>query len=119
MPHDWWTQDLQLDGINSQHKIFGCRDSSAGYVSDRLAALTIPESSANLVTRESAACASHVRQRDAIVNHVCWIGSHYIDSTGQIELYVEGMERIEMHERALLYRPRGNEEVPNAIFMPG
>ena len=34
----------------------------------------------------------------AIVDHVCWIGSRYIDSTDRRELYVEGMERIEMHE---------------------
>ncbi len=39
-----------------------------------------------------------------IVNYVCWLGSKFINSNDRRELYVEGMNRINLHERALMYR---------------
>lgn len=123
MPHGLVdVQDLQLDGINfAAYKIFGCRGFGAGYVSDRLAALDHPGIFGNLgdpweIGGPAPAMYASV---SAIVDHVCWIGSHYIDSTDRRELYVEGMERIEMHERALLYRAlEGTEEVPGIRHIP-
>lgn len=49
----------------------------------------------------------------AVIDYVCDIGAHFSDSTDRRELYVEGMHRIHLQERALLYRMlEGTEEVP-------
>ncbi len=115
-------QDLQLDGINfAAYKIFGCRGFGAAYVSDRLAVLNRPGILGNLgdsweIGGPAPAMYASV---SAIVDHVCWIGSHFIQSTDRRELYTEGMERIEMHERALLYRAlEGTEQVPGIRHIP-
>ncbi len=39
-----------------------------------------------------------------MVNYVCWLGEQFIDSEDRRELFVEGMKRIKLQERALLYR---------------
>jgi len=39
----------------------------------------------------------------AIVDHVCWIGSQFIKSDDRRTLFAEGMVRIELQERGLLY----------------
>lgn len=38
----------------------------------------------------------------AIVDYVTWIGAQFSDADDRRELFVHGMQRIEMHERALL-----------------
>lgn len=49
----------------------------------------------------------------AVIDYVCKIGSDFIDSTDKRTLYVEGMNRIHLQERALLYRMlEGTDEVP-------
>ena len=117
MPHGLVdVQDLQLDGINfAAYKIFGCRGFGAAYISDRLATLDHAGIIGNLgdpweIGGPAPAMYASI---SAIVDHVCWIGSHFIDSDDRRALYVEGMERIEMHERALLYHAlEGTEEIP-------
>ena len=47
---------------------------------------------------------SHFATITEIVNYVCWIGSKFIESNDRREQYVEGMNRINLHERALMYR---------------
>lgn len=123
MPHGIVdVQDLELDGINfAAYKIFGCRGFGAAYISDRLAALDHPGIFGNLgdpweIGGPAPAMYAAV---SAIVDHVCWIGSKFIESTDRRELYVEGMERIEMQERALLYRTlEGTKEVPGIRHIP-
>jgi selenocysteine lyase/cysteine desulfurase len=39
-----------------------------------------------------------------IVNYVCWIGSQFIASANRRELFACGIQKIELHERALLAR---------------
>ena len=49
----------------------------------------------------------------AVIDYVCNIGSDFCDSTNRRELYVEGMHRIHLQERALLHRMlEGTKEVP-------
>lgn len=38
-----------------------------------------------------------------VVNYVCWLGERFITSTTRRELFVEGMTRIKLHERALMH----------------
>lgn len=122
MPHGLVdVKDLQIDGINfAAYKIFGCRGFGAAYISDRLAALEHPSILGNLgdpweIGGPAPAMYASV---SAIVDHVCWIGSQFIDSDDRRTLYVEGMEHIEMHERALLYRTlEGTKETPGIRYI--
>lgn len=115
-------QELELDGINfAAYKIYGCRGFGAAYISDRLAKLDHPGIFGNLgdpweIGGPAPAMYAAV---SAIVDHVCWVGSQFIDSSDRRALYEEGMERIEMHERALLYRTlEGTKEVPGIRHIP-
>ena len=56
----------------------------------------------------------------AILNYVCCIGEHFTDSQDRRTLYVEGMNRIMLHERALLYRLlHGSDEVKGLLDIEG
>ena len=56
----------------------------------------------------------------AIFDYVCWLGSNFIDTDNRRDLYVEGMTRITLHERALLDRLlHGSAEVPGVLDIPG
>lgn len=56
----------------------------------------------------------------AIVDHACWIGSHFIDSDDRRTLFAVGMHRIELQERALLYRAlEGTASLPGLRHIPG
>ena len=56
----------------------------------------------------------------AVIDYVCSIGEHFIHSQDKRELFVEGMNRIHMQERALLYRMlEGTPEVPGLRHIPG
>lgn len=109
-------EKLGVDGINfAPYKAFGIRGCGFAYVSDRLAKLPHhkllgkEKSIWELGTPTPANFAAMIEQ----VNYVCWIGSHFTDSTDRRSLYVAGMNQIHLHERALLSRMlNGTEEVP-------
>ena len=88
------------------YKFFGIRGCGFAYVSDRVAALphhkliAKEQSVFELGTSAPANFASAME----IINYVCDIGSHFIKSNSKKKLYDEGMRRIHLHERALLYR---------------
>jgi len=95
-----------VDGINfAPYKFFGCRGSGIGYVSDRLAVLPHHKLTAAPVnTWELGSPApTQFAVVTEIVNYVCWLGSHFCDSSDRRTLFVEGMERIKLHERALMH----------------
>ena len=52
----------------------------------------------------------------AVIDYVCDIGAHFLEDADKADkraLYVEGMNRIHLQERALLYRMlEGTDEVP-------
>lgn len=100
-------EKLQIDGINfAPYKCFGNRGIGFAWVSDRVAVL--PHH--NLLAKEpgnwqlGSPAPSAFAAVSEVVNHVCWIGSQFIDNQDRRTLYVEGMNRIKLHERALQFR---------------
>ena len=96
-----------VDGINiGPYKFFGCRGSGIGYVSDRVSAF----SHHKLIAKGNEAWAlgtpapSQFAVITQIVDYICWIGEKYSDSKDRRALYLEGINRIKLHERALLHR---------------
>ena len=56
----------------------------------------------------------------AIFDYVCWIGKQFNNTENRRDLYVEGMNRIMLHERALLYRLlHGSDEVKGLLDIEG
>lgn len=104
------------------YKFGGVRGLGIGWFSERAATLPHRRLIKERVDNwEMGGCApGHYAQLSAIVDYVCWIGSKFISSNNRRELYLEGMHRIELHERALLYRMlNGSEKVPGLRNIPG
>jgi len=96
-----------VDAINfAPYKFFGPRGFGIGYLSERASKLPHDKLIAKpIVEWELGSPApAHFSAITEIVNYVCWIGGKFIPTTDRRELYVEGMKRINLHERALMYR---------------
>ena len=114
---------LKIDGMNfAPYKFFGIRGCGFAYVSKRVAALPHHK----LIAKEQSvfelgtSAPANFKAAMEIINYVCDIGRHYIDSTDKKALYNEGMRRIHLHERALLYRLlEGTEDVPGLRHIDG
>lgn len=124
VPHDRINVDkLKLDGVNfAPYKFFGVRGSGIGYVSDRVAALphhkllAKPDEEWNLGSPAPA----HYAVISEIVNYVCWIGSYFSNKVDRKELFDEGIQRITLHERALLDRLlNGSSIIEGLRYMKG
>ena len=100
--------DLQrtpVDGINfAPYKFFGCRGSGMSWLSERAAALPHHRLAAkeNGVWELGSPAPAQFAVVSSIVDYVAWIGRYFTDSDDRRTLFVEGMHRIELHERALL-----------------
>ncbi|MBR8090074.1 aminotransferase class V-fold PLP-dependent enzyme [Burkholderia cenocepacia] len=100
--------DLQrtpVDGINfAPYKFFGCRGSGMSWLSPRAAALPHHRLAAkeNGVWELGSPAPAQFAVVSSIVDYVAWIGRYFADSDDRRTLFVEGMHRIELHERALL-----------------
>ncbi|RQU79097.1 aminotransferase class V-fold PLP-dependent enzyme [Burkholderia cenocepacia] len=100
--------DLQrtpVDGINfAPYKFFGCRGSGMSWLSERAAALPHHRLAAkeNGVWELGSPAPAQFAVVSSIVDYVAWIGRYFADSDDRRALFVEGMHRIELHERALL-----------------
>ena len=112
-----------LDCVNiAPYKFGGIRGLGVGWLSER--AMNLPhrklaqEKQSNW---EMGGCApAQYAAMSAIIDHVCWIGGHFTKSENRRDLYVEGMHRIALHERALLNRMlNGTDEVPGALKIKG
>jgi selenocysteine lyase/cysteine desulfurase len=97
---------VPVDGINfAPYKFFGPRGFGVGYVSERLA--TLPHN--KLIAKPhdywqlGSPAPAHFAAMTEVVNYVCWIGEQFITSTERRALFVEGMTRIKLHERALMH----------------
>ncbi|MDO5349444.1 MAG: aminotransferase class V-fold PLP-dependent enzyme [Lachnospiraceae bacterium] len=109
-------EDWGVDVANfAPYKFFGVRGCGFAYVSDRVAKMPHRK----LIQKDADVWAlgtptpGNFAAMMAVIQYVCDIGAHFIDSTDKRTLYVEGMHRIHMQERALLYRMlEGTEEVP-------
>ena len=96
-----------LDCVNfAPYKFGGVRGLGVGWLSERVMNLPhrklIKEKQSNW---EMGGCAPGMyAMLSAIFEYVCWIGRQFRDSEDRRALYVEGMNRIMLHERALLRR---------------
>ncbi|MGB5917852.1 aminotransferase class V-fold PLP-dependent enzyme [Arcobacter sp.] len=97
---------VPVDGLNfAPYKFFGPRGFGVGYASKRLAKLSHDK----LIAKPEdfwelgSPAPSHFAALTEVLNYVCWIGKHYLKSKNKRELFEEGMTRIKLHERALMY----------------
>lgn len=98
-------QKTPVDGINfAPYKFFGCRGSGVAWLSERLAELPHHrlEAKAKGVWELGSPAPAQFAVVSAIVDYVEWIGAQHSDANDRRERFVQGMERIERHERALL-----------------
>ena len=114
---------LQIDGMNfAPYKFFGVRGCGFAYVSDRVANMPHHRLLAKeQKTFELGTCSpGNFAAAMEIINYVCSIGKHFIDSDDRKALYKEGMRRIHLQERALLYHMlEGTEEIPGLRHIEG
>ena len=98
-------QKTPVDGINlAPYKFFGCRGSGLTWVSDRAAVLPhhkLAGKKPDFWDLGSSAPWQFAVLTE-IVDYVCWLGGQFTDATERRALFVEGIGRIELHERALL-----------------
>jgi cysteine desulfurase / selenocysteine lyase len=96
-----------VDAMNiAPYKFFGCRGSGITWMSDRMARLPHHKlaAKAQSVWDLGSPAPAQFAVVTSIVDYVCWLGAQFTGSSGRRELFVEGMRRIELHERALLLR---------------
>lgn len=104
-----------VDGMSfAPYKFFGPRGIGFGYLSERAAKL--PHNKLIAKSAEEwelgSPAPAHFAAITEVVDYACWIGGHFSKSANRRELYVEGMNRINLHERALLSRALdGSDEV--------
>ncbi|MGX9417777.1 aminotransferase class V-fold PLP-dependent enzyme [Vibrio sp. WJH972] len=96
---------VPVDGINfAPYKFFGPRGFGVGFISERLA--NLPHN--KLIAKPQAfwqlgsSAPAHFAALTEVVNYVCWIGEQFSKSNARRALFVEGMQRIKLHERALM-----------------
>jgi len=114
---------VPVDGINfAPYKFFGPRGFGVGYVSERLAKL--PHN--KLIAKPhdcwqiGSPAPAHFAALTEVVNYVCWLGEQFITSTKRRDLFVEGMTRIKLHERALMHAMlEGTENVQGLRHIDG
>lgn len=98
-------QKTPVDGINfAPYKFFGCRGSGISWLSPRLAALPHHHLAAKHedVWELGSPAPAQFAVVSEIVDYVSWVGQHFTDADNRRECFVQGMQRIELHERALL-----------------
>ena len=114
---------LDIDGVDfAPYKFFGCRGSGIGYASDRVSALPHPHllGKVDPTWTLGSPAPGHYAVITEIVNYVCWLGAMDIQSTDRRELFVAGMTKIKLQERALMYHMlEGTEEIPGLRHIPG
>ena len=124
MPHGVLdVEESGLDGATfAPYKAFGVRGCGFGYISDRVARmphhklLAKPEAEWELGTFPHPNFAAI----SAVVDYVCWLGERFIESNDRRTLFVEGIERIHLHEHSLLiHMMEGTSAVPGLRHIPG
>ena len=100
-------QKTPVDGINiAPYKFFGCRGSGLAWLSDRAARLPHHKLAAKRPDFWDLGSAApwQFAVMSEIVDYVCWLGGQFSDATERRPLFACGIEKIELHERALLAR---------------
>jgi cysteine desulfurase / selenocysteine lyase len=118
--------DLQrapVDGMNiAPYKFFGVRGSGFCWLSERAA--TLPHDQLERMDSGYWDLGSSAPWQFAvlteIVNYVCWLGVSLGCEGNRRAQFVAGMEGIELHERALLWRMlEGTDELAGLRHLPG
>jgi len=114
---------LKIDGMNfAPYKFFGVRGCGFAYVSDRVASLPhhkLTKKEQKTFELGTSAPGNFAAALE-IINYVCHIGKHCMGEGDRRELFLHGMERIHLHERALLYRMlEGTNEIKGLRHIPG
>jgi cysteine desulfurase / selenocysteine lyase len=112
-----------VDGINiAPYKFFGCRGSGFSWLSERAALLPhhrLAGKRADFWDLGSAAPWQFAVISE-IVDYVCWIGGQFTGEQDRRAVFACGMERIGLHERALLARLlEGSQQVPGLRHIAG
>ena len=98
-------QKTPVDGINlAPYKFFGCRGSGFSWMSERAAALPHHKLAGKKPGHWELGSSApwQFAVLTEIVDYVGWVGGHFTDATDRRARFVAGIERIELHERALL-----------------
>lgn len=107
---------LGVDAVNfAPYKAFGIRGCGYGWVSDRVATLPHDKLLGKVPEEWELGTFPHPNFAaiSAVVDYVCWLGSHFTNSVDRRELYVAGMEKIHAHEHSLWIRMMdGSDKVP-------
>jgi len=114
---------VPVDGINfAPYKFFGPRGFGVGYVSERLS--KIPHN--KLIAKPQdcwqlgSPAPAHFAALTEVINYVCWIGEQFSSSDNKRTLFVEGMNRIKLHERALMNAMlEGTENIEGLRYIEG
>ena len=113
--------DLDIDGVNfAPYKFFGVRGFGVAWLSDRLAVLPharLTKKPENYWGLGSDAPAQYA-MISSILDYVCSFADNKNGS--RREQFVEGMTKLELHERALLYHMlEGTDNVPGLRHIKG
>jgi Selenocysteine lyase len=116
-------QRLGVDAMNfAPYKFFSVRGCGYAYVSERIA--NMPHH--KLINKDpkvfelGTPAPGNFAAMLKVIDYICEIGSHFTKSTERKILYYEGMRRIHLQERALLYRLlEGTEETPGLRHING
>lgn len=108
-------QKIPVDGINfAPYKFFGCRGLGIAWLSERAAVLPHHKMTSKeaKVWELGSPAISQFAVVTEIVNYVCWLARKFINSSDRRELFACGMEKIVLHERALMDRMlNGTDEI--------
>ncbi len=114
---------LGIDAMNfAPYKFYSVRGCGFAYVSDRVA--NMPHQ--KLIAKEpnvfelGTPSPGNFAAMMAVIDYVCSIGKRFIGTQEKKALYREGMRRIHLQERALLYRMlEGTEKTPGLRHING
>lgn len=112
-----------VDAMNiAPYKFFGVRGFGIAYLSERAAKLPhhrlFGKEDGDLQLGSPAP--GHFASISEVVNYVCWIGSQFSDEQDRRKLFIEGMTRIALQERALLETMlNGTDKVKGLRNIPG
>lgn len=124
MPHG--VLDVEACGLDgctfAPYKAFGIRGCGYGYVSDRVATMSLHKLLAKDPKEWELGTFPHPNFAaiTAVVDYVCWLGSHFTETTDRRSLFVAGMDRIHLQEHSLLiHMMEGTPQVPGLRHIPG
>lgn len=107
-PHDVIDlKNMPVDGINiATYKFFGNRGMGLAWLSDRAAALPHDKllGKAKACWDVGSSDPAQYAMFSEVINYVCELGQHEAKNSVQRDHFVKGMQKIALHERALLAR---------------